>query len=481
MGLILMVAPAFSEADLIRSICKESLFEFVKEFWPVIIPQKPVYNWHIPFLCDELQIVAERIFAGLPKQYDLAINVPPGSTKSTICSIMLPAWMWTRMPTARVISITYAHLLALDHSRKSRILIKSPEYQAVFPTTFSEDQDAKGFYVNSKGGFRMAAGADGTIGGMHGHIVLVDDPLNPKETASPAAIASANNLMDETVPNRKVDKTTCPTVLIMQRLNQDDPTGHILTQSLAGGMKVRHICLPAEETDMIRPAYLRERYIDGLLDPVRLPRSVLAEIKSKGEFGYAGQYLQSPVPLGGGMFKTDRFIVDTPPQLMNFVSLVRYWDKAGSYGKGCYTVGILMGVDRQGHIWVLDVIRGQWDSAMRESVIKATAEMDGRQVEIWVEQEPGSGGKESAENTVRNLPGYTVHMDRPSGDKVARADPYSSQVNAGCVYLKKGSPWIPDYIGELRYFPASTYKDQVDASSGAFAAIYQPVIKVGAL
>ena len=123
-----------------------------------------------------------------------------------------------------------------------------------------------------------------------------------------------------------------------------------------------------------------------------------------------------------------------------------------------------------GHWVVEDVKRGQWSTHERESIIRETAEVDGGRCKVWVEQEPGSGGKESAEGTIRNLAGYSVYSERPTGDKVFRADPYSVQVNVGMVSLLAG-PWNAKYIEEHRFFPYSTFKDQVDASSGAFSKL----------
>jgi predicted phage terminase large subunit-like protein len=159
---------------------------------------------------------------------------------------------------------------------------------------------------------------------------------------------------------------------------------------------------------------------------------------------------------------------------------MRYWDKAGTKDSGAYSVGVLMGKDMENRFWVLDVVRGQWKTAKRERMIRQTAELDGKGILVGVEQEPGSGGKESAENTVRNLAGWRVRVDRPTGDKAQRADPYSTQVNSGNVYLKKSS-WNKEYIEELRYFSLenSKFKDQVDASSGAFKFVAKPVFRAG--
>ena len=97
--------------------------------------------------------------------------------------------------------------------------------------------------------------------------------------------------------------------------------------------------------------------------------------------------------------------------------------------------------------------------------------MDGARVKIGIEQEGGSGGKESAQATVRNLKGFVVVTDHPTGDKATRAEPFAVQVNAGNVCMLKGS-WNKAYIKELESFPVGKYKDQADASSGAYNLLH---------
>jgi len=344
------------------------------------------------------------------------------------------------------------------------------------------DQGTKSYFVNTAGGSRYAVGVGGAVTGMHGHFIIVDDPLDPERAVSEVELATANRWMSETLSQRKVDKAVVPTILIMQRLHQNDPTNMLLEKSVEGGIK--HICLPAFESEKINPPYLKRFYKDGLLDPVRLPRNVLEDNRRHmGEYGFSGQFMQWPVPLGGGMFKTDRIkLEEKAPNV--WAMRVRYWDKAGTENKpgsrAAYTAGVLMGRDcnKPPGFWILNVIRGRWDSASREAVIKQTARIDGKKVRVYVEQEPGSGGKESAESTIKNLAGFRVYADRPSGDKTLRADPFSVQVNANNVSMLVGA-WNYDYLGELQFFPASTYKDQVDASSGAFAQVVKGKIRVG--
>jgi predicted phage terminase large subunit-like protein len=78
-----------------------------------------------------------------------------------------------------------------------------------------------------------------------------------------------------------------------------------------------------------------------------------------------------------------------------------------------------------------------------------------------------SGGKESAENTIRNLAGYNVIGHRPTGDKAVRAEPFAAQVQGGNVLLHAG-PWQEDFIAEAESFPNGPHLDQIDAAAMAF-------------
>ena len=75
--------------DVLKKEVKASFFSYVQYFWDVIIAEDPVWNWHIPYLCAELEKAVRRLFKGKKKKYDLIINIPQGTTKSTLISVML--------------------------------------------------------------------------------------------------------------------------------------------------------------------------------------------------------------------------------------------------------------------------------------------------------------------------------------------------------------------------------------------------------
>lgn len=472
-----------SELALARSICQESYFEFLQEFWDTAVAEDPVWNWHIEYMADEVQTICERIFRNEAKEYDECVNISPGTTKSLVWSVFLTPWAWTRMPHFKCIGASYSFPLAMDLSRKARDVVKSEKYRAMFPwVKIREDQDSKGYFTNESLGYRYAVGVNGSVTGMHGHLIVVDDPLDPKKAVSVAELLEANQWIKETLSSRKVDKRVSVMALIMQRLHQDDPTNHFLKKK-----RVRHVCLPAEDGPNVHPPELRKKYRKGLMDPVRLDWEALQEAMENGQYHYASQYLQSPTPLSGGMFKVDRIKVKQRHQVPGpnkWKRTVRYWDKAATADGGAYSVGVKMAEDTDGRFWILDVQRRQLDSYEREELIRDMAESDGFATMVGLEQEGGGGGKESAEHTAtRTLRGYRVRIHKvgkADGSKVQRADAFSVQCNKGNLYLVEGD-WNKEYVDELRFFPFSKFKDQVDASTGAYFMLTGRRVVVGGI
>lgn len=494
-------AQSVNRDAIIRSICKESYFEFVKTMWNTVVPEKPVWNWHIKMQCDQIQQRLERIFAGKPKEDDLLYNQPPGTSKSTTFSIMLVPWAWTRMPSFRAIHACHTFQpLAMNLSRLSRQVIQSDLYRKLFPEVqLSKDQAAKANFANTKGGQRFAVGNSGRILGVHAHVIGMDDIISPDETISDLELERVHNWITGELLTRKVSSTISVVMQTMQRLHQDDPSARMSLRP-----RVTHFVLPATNEWPIKPEDLVQYYKPDpqqpnngklYLDPVRLPQSVLDEKYAELlDYGYAGQFGQDPVPLGGGKFKLDKiqrysrsFLNEVLDQLMS----TRGWDKAGSLKKkSAYTAGTKLGRTKDGKILLLDVKRSRWDSATREQNIRLTATQDGYQTTQVIEQEPGSGGLESAQRSATHtLRGFKVVLLKPTTDKGSRADPLSQQVNLGNFYVpdwmydRNGQPigWLKDFLDEMRHFPHSKYKDQIDSAATAFTVLCRKKFRIGGL
>lgn len=458
--------PQLTSADLIaieKELCKRSFVDFVRLAWPVLEPSQPyVHGWHIDAAGEHLTAITTGELTRL------LINVPPGTMKSMLVNVFWPAWEWgpLGMQANRYIGASHEEGLATRDNLKMRRLIQSEWFQQRWPTLLTGDQNAKTYFENDATGFRLSCAVK-SMTGRRGDRVMWDDPHSVEAAISDAHRGTAIRVFTETLPTRLNNPDSSAIIVVMQRLHEEDVSGYILGNDLG----YEHLMLPME-FEPERKCYTSigfedPRTEDGeLLFPERFPAEVVERDKKvMGSYATAGQFQQRPAPRTGGFFAWENLeIVGAAPKLKK---LVRYWDKAGTKDAGARTAGVLMGLGVDGLYYVLDVVKGQWEAPQRERTIRQTAETDDRRTEIWIEQEPGSGGKESAQATIKNLAGFKIKAERATGDKTVRAEPYSVQVEAGNVKLVKGD-WNKDFIDEHKTFPAGKFKDQIDGASGGF-------------
>lgn len=469
-----------SLSDVQVALAEKKLRNYIEQAWPILEPkQKFIGNWHIDCLCDHLEAVTQGHILRL------LINMPPRHMKSLTVSVFWPTWEWGpgNTPQTRWLFSSYAQHLSTRDSVKCRRLITSPWYQQNWGDRYYlvGDQNEKTRYENNRTGYRVATSVGGMGTGEGGDRIIVDDPHNVLEGESDAQRNSVLAWWDESMSTRGNDPIRSARVIVMQRVHERDLSGHVLAEERG----YVHVCLPARYSGKNR---IKTNV--PLANPWKDPRSkegeplwkkrygekALAELtKDMTEYSIAGQLQQEPTPRGGGMFKRENLRVVKAFRPDAVEKMVRYWDKAGTQDGGKRTAGVLMAKLKPGFVdygfIVLDVKKGQWSAGKRELIIKDVAEFDGKAVEVWVEQEPGSGGKESAESTIKNLAGFVVHADRVTGSKESRAEPFAAQIEIRNVVFLDGD-WTKGYMDELEKFsPGSAFKDQVDASSGAFAKL----------
>jgi predicted phage terminase large subunit-like protein len=175
----------------------------------------------------------------------------------------------------------------------------------------------------------------------------------------------------------------------------------------------------------------------------------------------------------GSKFRREWFeIVDAAPA---DAARVRYWDLAATAPKPGtdpdWTAGARVSLTKAGVWYVEDIARMRTTPGGVESAVRQCAELDGRAVTVYVEQEPGASGVNTIDNYVRRvLLGFACRGDRPTGPKDVRANPVSSQAEAGNVKLVRGA-WIPAFLDEAESFPGGDHDDMVDAVSGAFGKL----------
>lgn len=374
-----------------RRLIEKSYYYAFLFLWDTVVQDELIENWHIKYLCDELQKVGERVIKRLPKLYDLIINISPGESKSTIASVLFPVWLWIRDPSLRVISGSHSKGLSMEHAVLSRDCIRSNKFNWLiddFPI-MKKDTDGKTNYKNEKGGSRKAVSTGSKVTGAHGHILTADDLIDPKGVTSDAVIKSTNRWLNKTFSSRKVEKQNTPIILIMQRLHEDDPTGNWLEKK-KNGRKIKHICLPATDEHPISPKELKGNYVDGYMNIFRTGEEVLAEqLLDLGKIDFAAQYGQVASPIEGSIIKRHHFNLITDLEIQSD----DFYNDFYSHPKVCVCDPSLKGKEKNDPTGMLSA-RGYKGKLYIQFYDEFRAEFEGQKDGLvkFVEMESGKGG-----------------------------------------------------------------------------------------
>ena len=462
--------------EAVRARCS-TLAGFVREAWHVLEPTNPIkWSWHLDAMCDHLEAISRGKLA--PR---LIINISPGSSKSMIVSVMWQCWEWGAFgkPSTRYLTSSFEEGNVTRDTRKTRDLIRSEWFRTLWPDVELVRTGETSFANNATGSREGVAFK--SITGKRGDRFVIDDPHSLDGAESEVERTKATRRFLEGGLNRVNDQATSAIVVVMQRLHEADLTGVLLARKLG----FVHLMIPMEfeaERRCVTPlGWSDPRSYEGeLMDPVRMPRSVVDTLKSVSDFSWAGQYQQRPVPREGGLFKRHWFADKIIRQAPEGTVWVRHWDLAASKrSNAARTAGVKLGRTLDGKFVVGHVVLAQEEGAEVRKLIKSTAALDGVACEISLPQDPGQAGKVQKQDFVAGLAGYVVRATPETGDKYTRAEPFSAQCEAGNVYLIEGD-WNAAYLDELCLFPGGTFKDQVDATSGAFGRLVEPMKGRGA-
>lgn len=444
---------------------RRSLKEFTKQAWPILEPGTPLKDgWVIDAICEHLEAVVR----GDIKR--LVINIPPGAMKSRLTRVMLPLYIWTTKPWARILGASYALTLAERDNYYARSILQTDWYKDSFGVTISAEQGAKVNFDNDSMGGLRAISVGGATTGFRGDFAILDDAHNVSDGESDVKRAEAVQWFSETFQTRLNDLDNSPILVIGQRIHQDD------VYQTAINLGYEHLNIPMEWDESYRRTtsigWTDPRTEEGrLMWPERFSAQAVARLKDAlGPYAAAAQLQQTPVPRQGGMFQTDRVqILDSLPDEA-FIS-VRAWDLAGTEGAGAFTVGVKMLYGTTSNrFFIADLRRERIGAGAVRDLILSTAEEDGIGTKIILPQDPGQAGKAQIDDLIAMLAGFNARAEIQSGSKEVRAEPLSAQMERGNIACLKRT-WTRDLLDELRFFPRSKWKDQVDAASSAFNAL----------
>lgn len=456
------------DADLIRERCK-SFAGFVREAWPILEPTTPLlWNWHLDAMCEH----AEAITWGRMEPR-LAATVPPGSSKSTIYSVMWQAWEWgpCDLPGLKYLSTSFELGNVYRDTRKTRDLIMSEWYQLLWPRPLTRAGETS--FENEQRGTREGV-AFSSLTAKRGDRLVIDDPHSLDGAESDVERDKATRRFIEGGQNRLNDQLKSAIVIVMQRLHERDLTGVILSRE----MGFVHLLIPMEfepERRIVTPiGWTDPRKLDGeLMDPRRMPEKALKPLR-ESEYSYAGQYQQRPAPREGGLFKVDKIEIVEPAEVPIGGPVVRGWDlaatsapKAGSKRKTSARTAAVRVRRAGGMLYIEHAVAKRASPNEVEQLVLSTTGDDTRAVLQSLPQDPGQAGLAQKLRYAELLEGWNFRITPEIGTKEERARPFAAQVEAGRVRIVRGD-WNAAYLDELRNFPNGALKDQVDASTRAF-------------
>ena len=445
---------------LMRS-CQRSLMVFAR----CVFPGEFLGGDHL----EKLSAALEGVERGEIKR--LMIFMPPRHGKSTLASQLFPVWFMGRHPEAEIIQAGYSDNIAEFHARQARNIFCSRRYAEVFPGVArplgADDirrQSVSEFRTLQGGGYR-ASGITSAISGRGADLIVVDDPhKNRQEANSPSIRASVLSEFRATLTTRLTPDGAI--VICSTRWHRDDLAGTLLQEAEGGGTAWTVLNMPAIGQD------------GNALWPEQWPLEKLQAKKlelGSSEFGVL--YQQDPRSLEGAIFRRD-WLAEIVAEAPSDCRFCRFWDLAATATLGSndpdFTAGALVGRTPAGEWFIKNIMRLRGTPLAVESLIRQTAELDGRAVIIRMEQEPGASGKSIVDHYARNvLCGYPFLGVRPLKNKVERAAPVSTAAESGHLKLVRG-PWLAPFIDQAEVFPFGTHDDQVDAVSGAFNALAAP-------
>jgi predicted phage terminase large subunit-like protein len=389
----------------------------------------------------------------------LLVNMPPRHLKS-FSLIAFQAWMLGRTPHLEITAASYGEELSRAHARLFREIVSSRWYRDIFPAMrVSERGDRILEIRTTQGGVRRAFSVGGPGTGFGGDIIMCDDLTKAQDVNSPAMRESLERYVHEVLLTRFNDPATGVLISAQQRLHIDD-----IVVTLGRLRGVFHMSLPAiAERPQIFPLYEGRKWrrkVGDLLDPERVSRTELDEIRERSPMVYASQHQQAPKTTISFMIDMSRVrFVDEPPS--DPLIRVQFWDTATVVSQDSdWSVGTCW--VWKDDIWhLVDMMRGKWAfPALKEAVLAFHDKHEAHQVKI---EHAGSGIPLVQQlRSERRYNFWSREVSLPKDVRFAAITPF---LQSPKVAILDHQSWSEDFRREVAGFPFARHDDIVDSVS----------------
>lgn len=459
-----------SRSALLRDRALADFGAFVSLFWAIAEPARMQVSWHLRVLVSLLQELGEG------RRRKVAICIPPRHSKSLLASVLWPAWLHARDPGLRIMAASHSVALALDFGQRHREIIRSPLFHSLFPwCVVKRGVDRKSKWETTAGGRRVSAGVGARVTGLGGRIMIIDDPHDLGDLDRARAREAVSAWYKGVWLNRRDDAKAALELVIMQRSAVDDLVGQL------ADFDFEVLAISALKRDDAPPSDIPfdDPRADGeSLVPERIPPGELAVLEREMGRHFAAVYQQDPRAALGTLFKREWFPAPPADYADHVVERCRYWDKAATRADAGrdpdWTVGALVArlSGPPAHFVIENIVRMRDTPYATEARQKAVAALDAElgAVRTVEEQEPGSSGVEAMHRRMEALAGHAFRADRKTGPKEERWHALSVQAEAGNISMVEAG-WNEAWLAEAEVAPEGKHDDQLDAVSGAVAAM----------
>lgn len=436
-------------------------------------------GWFIKNISQEIQIFYEDYKAG--KRPILVIQAPPQHGKSEAVMDGI-AWMAGKDPRLRFIYASFSERLGIRANLKLQRLMTRDKYNNIFPKTYINTKNiltSIGYqknksmieFIGTDGSFRNTT-VRGSITGETLDIGVIDDPIKGREEANSSIIRDKTwNWFNDDFMTRFDEYGAL--LIILTRWHVDDPIGRLLNQN----KKVKLLSFKAIADD--DEEYRAEG--EPLFPEHKSLEFLMSRKNSMSSSNWESLYQQNPVIPGGGIFKDEWWkYYKVLPALKYRKIFVDTAQKTKE--EHDYSVFQCWGYDNIGNCYLIDQVRGKWESPeliktgqafwLKHKVLSNNKVGTLRKMVIE-DKASGTGliqtlKKGDKEKNISKIP---VEAKQRNIDKVTRAHDAVPIMESGFVFLPEGNELLSDYLHEFRLFPNARHDDQVDPTLDAIDEI----------
>ena len=482
-----------NEKYIYKYVCENDLAFFLRQAFKVVYPEQTYeHNWHVDVLCKHLEAVSRGEIRNLD------INIAPRTIKSLLINIVFPAWVWTKDPSKKFITASYAASLSVGFNIRRRSLIKSEWYQSFWPVQIKDDMDTTSSFENKYNGFMKATSVDGSLTGDGSDYLISDDLIDVNDAFSKTKREAARFWFDNTFYNRLNNAKVGSRINVNQRLHEEDITA-LINEKFKEIDGWESLVIPMVKTDRQVQTSLNwvdPRKVGELMHPSRFGEKEAAIHKSNS-YKWSSQYQQSPVPIGGGLIKEEwiRYYDVLPTEYDRMIITADLSFKGlQTSDYVCFMCWIRVGP----YFYLVDIVRGKWSLHQTMQHFKAFCHKHPNAGTKYVEDKANGPAlislAEEASNDpylkgVRpwpekkpNVGSSRFKIKEPSlaqMSKVERLMLTQPEFENGMVYVPKNIELVETYIHELTSFTekGSTTGNDDMVDTGTMALIELKVRK----